>query len=166
MRPCDGALLIDTSPLDDVTIDAERRMARVSPGATWGKVMKEAARHGLAGLAGFNATIGVLGYTLGGGYGWLTRRYGMACDQILGADLVLADGASVPVGPEENADLLWALRGGGGYVVIVTTLEIGLVPVPSVYGGALTFQRARQRALGKPCRRSHTSSASGDQTAA
>ena len=145
--PCDGAMLIDTSGLTDVSIDVERKIARVAPGATWDKVMKAAGKHGLAGLAGFNATVGVLGYSLGGGYGWLSRRHGLACDHIVGADLVLADGSGVRVGADDHAELLWALRGGAGGVGIVTALDIQLVPLGCVYGGALTFPLDRAREL-------------------
>lgn len=145
--PCDGAMLIDTSGLTDVSIDVDRQVARVAPGATWGAVMKRAERHGLAGRAGFNATIGVLGYSLGGGYGWLSRRHGLACDHIVGAELVLADGSAVTVDQNRRVDLLWALRGGAGGIGVVTALEFGLVPLPSVYGGALTFPLHRAREL-------------------
>ena len=143
--PCDNALLIDTSELDDVEIDADRLICRVGPGATWKQVQKAAGKHHVAGRAGFNPTVGVLGYTLGGGWGWLSRQHGMACDHIAAAEMVLADGSEVRVSAEENPDLLWALKGGGGHFGVVTLLEFGLVPLPAVYGGALTFPLERAR---------------------
>lgn len=145
--PADGAMLIDTSALTEISIDPERATARVAPGAIWEEVAKAAARHGLAGRAGFNPTVGVLGYSLGGGYGWLSRRHGLASDHIIGADLVLADGSAVRVDADNRADLLWALRGGGGNVGIVTALEFELVPLASAYGGMLSFPLDRAREL-------------------
>ena len=145
--PCDGAMLVDTSGMTEVSIDPERRTARVEPGATWKTLMKAAGRHGLAGRAGFNSTIGVLGYSLGGGYGWLSRQHGLASDHITAADLVLADGSAVRVDADSHPDLLWALRGGAGHIGIVTALEFELVPLHSAYGGMLTFPLERAREL-------------------
>lgn len=145
--PCDDGMLIDTSALDDVEIDAERAVARVAPGAIWENVTKAVQPHGLAGRAGFNSTVGVVGYTLGGGWGWLSRRHGMACDHIVAADMVLADGSMVRVDANRDPDLFWTLRGGGGSVGVVTSLEFGLVPLTSAYGGSLTFPLERAREL-------------------
>lgn len=143
--PCDGGLLLDTSGQDEIVIDADRATCRVASGAIWNNVQKAAGEHDLAGRAGFNPTVGVLGYTLGGGWGWLSRQHGLACDHIVAADLVLADGSAVRVSAEENPDLFWALKGGGGHLGIVTSLEFGLVPLRSAYGGALTFPLDRAR---------------------
>ncbi|MFI5889954.1 FAD-binding oxidoreductase [Actinoplanes sp. NPDC051513] len=135
VAPADGALLLKTTALTGVEIDPRRRIARVGPGAVWADVNRAAARHGLAGLAGRCSTVGVTGYTLGGGQSWLSRTFGFAADSVVRADVVTADGNAVTATAREHPDLFWALRGGGGNFGVVTSLEFRLYPVDRVYGG-------------------------------
>ena len=141
--PADGALLLKTSRMAEVLVDPDRRVARVGPGARWGEVIAAAAPLGLAPISGTSTTVGVAGYTLGGGLGWLSRKHGFAADSLLRADVVTADGAIVTANADRNADLLWALRGGGGNFGVVTALEIRLHPVTTVYGGAASYPLER-----------------------
>ena len=137
----DGALLLNTGAMTSVLVDPDRRVARVAPGARWADVLKAAAPFGLAPLSGSSPDVGVTGYTLGGGVGWLARAYGLAADSVLRAQVVTADGVLRTAAP----DLLWALRGGGGSFGVVTALEFRLHPVSTVYAGAgaVTFYRTR-----------------------
>jgi FAD/FMN-containing dehydrogenase len=137
--PADGALLVKTSQMAEVLVDPDRRTARVGPGARWGDVIAASAPFGLAPLSGTSTTVGVAGYTLGGGLGWLSRKHGFAADSLLRADVVTADGAIVTANADRNADLLWALRGGGGNFGVVTSLELALYPVAGVYAGTAEF---------------------------
>jgi FAD/FMN-containing dehydrogenase len=139
----DGALLLKTSAMAEVLVDPERRIARVGPGARWGEVIAAAAPFGLAPLSGTSPSVGVAGYTLGGGLSWLSRKHGFAADSLLRADVVTADGAIVTAGADRNADLLWGLRGGGGNFGVATSLQIALHPVPNVYGGSALFDLER-----------------------
>jgi FAD/FMN-containing dehydrogenase len=138
-RAYDGGLLVNTSAMSAVLVDPDRRVARVGAGATWGQVIEAAAPFGLAPLAGSSPTVGVVGFTLGGGIGWLSRRHGFAADSVLRAEVVTAAGNLISVGPDEHAELFWALRGGGGSLGIVTGLEFRLHPVPKVYAGTTYF---------------------------
>lgn len=155
----DGTLLLKTSHMASVEIDPQQRAARVGPGAIWDQVNVAAARFGLAGLAGRCATVGVTGYTLGGGTGWLSRKFGYAADNVLRAELVTADGRKVIASPNENPDLFWALRGGGGNFGVVTSLEFSLFPAAQVFAGmslypleraAETLKAYQQWALDEP----------------
>ena len=112
LTPADGGLLLKTSRLAGVHVDPEHRIARVGPGARWSQVIDAAAPYGLAPLSG-TAAVGVAGYTLGGGAGWLSRKYGFAADSLLSAEVVTADGRQLTASAEEHPDLFWALRGGG-----------------------------------------------------
>lgn len=137
--PCDGGVLVNTSRMKGVHVDPESRTARVEAGAKWADVVPEAAAHGLAGLQGSSSHVGVVGYTMGGGFGWLGRKYGFAADSVKEAEVVTADGELVRVSAHENADLLWGLKGGGGNFGIVVSLAFALYPVTRVYGGNLFY---------------------------
>ena len=139
----DNAVLVSTSRMREVAIDAGQRRARIGAGVKWGEVQAAAAVQGLAGLAGSSPGVGVVGYTLGGGHGWLARRYGLACNSVLAADLVTADGRLLHVDREHEPDLFWALRGGGGSFGIVTALEFALYPVRELYAGVLFWPQER-----------------------
>jgi FAD/FMN-containing dehydrogenase len=125
----DGALLIDLGPMRWVVVDPGAGTARVGPGAVGGDLDHETQAFGLATTGGTDSTTGVIGLTLGGGMGFLGRRYGLAIDNLLGADLILADGTLIHATENEHADLFWALRGGGGGFGIVTEMEFRLHPV-------------------------------------
>lgn len=133
---CDGGLMIDLSPMKSIEIDLARRTAHVEPGVRWKEFDEAAQAHGLATTGGTVSDTGVAGLTLGGGLGWLAGRYGLACDNVISAEIVTADGERVRVGADENPDLYWAIRGGGGNFGIVTRFEFQLHPVgPQVYAG-------------------------------
>ena len=144
---CEGGLMLDLSPMKSVRVDPSRRTARVEPGATLAEFDKEAQAFGLATPLGINSTTGVAGLTLGGGFGWLSRKFGLTVDNLLSADVVLAKGALVHASAEENPDLFWAIRGGGGNFGVVTSFEFRLHPVgPEVLAGLVVhpFSNARQ----------------------
>jgi FAD/FMN-containing dehydrogenase len=141
--PSDGGVLVKTSSMASVLVDPDRRIARVGPGARWSAVLAAAGPFGLAPLSGSSPSVGVTGYTLGGGVGWLSRKYGFAADSVLRAEVVTADGRIVTASPTRNADLFWALRGGGGNFGVVTKLEFRLYEVPQVYAGAAYFSAER-----------------------
>src|SRR3954452_11851279 len=132
-------ILLKTSRMATVLVDSDRRIARVGAGATWGQVLAAAAPFGLAPLSGSSPTVGVAGYTLGGGVGWLSRKHGFGADSLLRADVVTAGGDLVRTSADRNADLFWALRGGGGNFGVVTSLELRLHPVAQVYAGTALF---------------------------
>jgi hypothetical protein len=137
--PADGGVLINTSRMKGVRVDPEARTARVEAGAKWADLVPEAAAHGLAGLQGSTSGVGIVGYTMGGGFGWLGRKYGFAADSVKEADVVTADGELVKASAHENADLFWGLKGGGGNFGIVTSLEFALYPITHVFGGNLFY---------------------------
>jgi len=137
--PCDGGVLINTSRMRGVRVDPVTQTARVEAGALWTDVVHEAQPHGLAGLMGSSSGVGVVGYTLGGGFGWLGRKYGFNAASVREADVVTADGELVRLSAEEHPDLFWGLGGGGGNFGIVTSLEFDLYPVGTLYGGNLIY---------------------------
>ncbi len=132
-------ILLRTSAMRGVEIDAERRIARVRAGDIWQDVMGQAAAHGLTALAGSSPDVGIVGYSLGGGIGWLGRKYGMATNSVTAVELVTADGTRVRSDRDHEPELFWALRGGGGNFGVVTAIEFALYPVTAVYGGALVW---------------------------
>ncbi|MGW0481074.1 FAD-binding oxidoreductase [Nonomuraea sp. NPDC003214] len=135
----DGGILVKTTQLAGVLVDPVRQVARVGAGAVWEQVIAAAAPLGLAPLAGSHQTVGVAGYTLGGGLGWLSRRYGFAADSVLRAEVVTADGRLLTASADSHPDLFWAMRGGGGNFGVVTSLEFRLHPVARVFAGAAFF---------------------------
>ena len=142
----EGGLLLDLSAMNQVSIDPARRTARVGPGALLADFHREAQAYGLATPLGINSTTGVAGLTLGGGFGWLSRRYGMTVDNLIGATIVTADGALRRVSAGSEPDLFWALRGGGGNFGVVTSFEFVLHPVgPEVQAGLVVYPFAQAR---------------------
>src|SRR5919112_1593881 len=139
LEALEGAMLIKTSRMRRVEIDAVTRIARAEAGAEWQDVTVPAAEHGLAALAGTSPNVGVTGYTLGGGLGWLARRYGLAANSVTAVELVTVDGRLARADFDHEPDLFWAMRGGGGSVGVVTALEMTLFPVRELYAGALFF---------------------------
>jgi FAD/FMN-containing dehydrogenase len=137
---CDDGLMIDLSTMKNVRIDAQKRRAYVEPGATLGDFDKAAQVHGLATPVGINSTTGIAGLTLGGGFGWLTRKYGMTIDNLVSTEMITADGNKIRASENENADLFWAIRGGGGNFGVVTEFEFKLHPVgPEILAGLIVF---------------------------
>ena len=136
---CHGGVLVRTSAMATVLVDPDRGVAHVGAGARWADVLAAAAPFGLAPLSGSDPSVGVAGYTLGGGLGWLARRHGLAADSLRRAEVVTADGGLVTASAAEHPDLFWALRGGGGGFGVVTAMEIGLHPVDRVYAGTAYF---------------------------
>jgi FAD/FMN-containing dehydrogenase len=141
VEPSSGTLLIDTSCMSSVLIDPDRRTARVGPGATWGDVIEAAAPFGLAPVSGTDATVGVTGFTLGGGHGFLARKHGLAADNLIRADVVTADGETLTAREDRRSGLFWALRGAGGNFGVATSLELRLHAAREVFGGVASFDR-------------------------
>jgi FAD/FMN-containing dehydrogenase len=145
---CDDGLMIDLSLMKNVQVDPASRRARVEPGCTLADFDAAVQVHGLATPLGINSTTGVAGLTLGGGFGWLSRKYGMTVDNLLSADVVTADGQQLHASETENADLFWGLRGGGGNFGIVTSFEFQLHPVgPEVLCGLIVFPFEQAKAV-------------------
>ena len=141
-----GAMLILTHKLDSVTVDTEAWTARIGSGAKWELVLGPASAAGLAPLLGSTPDVSAVGYTLGGGMGWLARKFGLSADHVRSIEIVTADGEIRIASPESDEDLFWALRGGGaGSLGVVTAIEIDLVPVPSFYAGNLFYPGSMAR---------------------
>src|SRR4051794_6500800 len=132
---CDDGLVIDLAPMKGMRVDPARRVAQAQAGLTWGELDRETQAFGLATTGGAVSTTGIAGLTLGGGIGWLQRKHGLTCDNLLSADVVTADGRFLTASASENADLFWGLRGGGGNFGIVTSFEYRLHPVSRVVAG-------------------------------
>jgi hypothetical protein len=143
----DGALLLDLGGMRAVSVNAQLRIATVEGGALWRDVDAATAVAGLATTGGLISTTGVGGFTLGGGAGWLMRRHGLACDNLIGAHVVLADGRSVRVAAGEHPDLYWGLRGGAGGLGVVTSLELRLYPLAQVLAGLVVFPADQSSAV-------------------
>jgi FAD/FMN-containing dehydrogenase len=136
----DDGVVIDLSAMGAVIVDPNRRTARVQGGATWGMFNEATHAHGLATTGGIVSTTGVGGLTLGGGIGYLARGVGFSCDNLLSAQVVTADGRSLLASESENADLFWAIRGGGGNFGVVTSFEFRLHPIREIYGGPMFYE--------------------------
>jgi FAD/FMN-containing dehydrogenase len=143
----DGGLMIDLSRMRGVRIDAARQTARAEGGVTWGDFDHETQAFGLATTGGLVRQTGIAGLTLGGGHGFLMRKYGLACDNLLSVDLVTAEGRLLTASEDENADLFWGLRGGGGNFGVATSFEYRLHEVGPVLGGVLFYPLARAKEI-------------------
>jgi FAD/FMN-containing dehydrogenase len=137
---CDNGVTIDFSRMKNVRVDAGKRRAYVEPGATLANLDEAVQAHSLATPVGINSTTGIAGLTLGGGFGWLTRKYGMTIDNLVSVDMITADGKKIRAGENENGDLFWAIRGGGGNFGVVTRFEFQLFPLgPEIVAGLMVF---------------------------
>jgi FAD/FMN-containing dehydrogenase len=136
----DDGLVIDIRPMQDIVVDPDARRVRVGAGVTWGEFDRATQEHGLATTGGRVSTTGVAGLTLGGGSGWLERKHGLTCDNLVSVDLVTADGREVTASEAENAELFWALHGGGGNFGVATSFEFRLEPLgPMVTAGLMMW---------------------------
>jgi hypothetical protein len=143
LGPLEGALLLKTSSMRQMAIDEQAKLARVEAGALAGAIADAAGAHGLAPVLGLAATVGAVGLALSGGAGWLSRRHGLAANNVQALDVVLADGEARHVDANTEPDLFWALRGGGGRSAIVTSLEMRAHAVPELHGGAVMWPAER-----------------------
>jgi hypothetical protein len=144
---CDDGIVIDLSAMNRVSVDPEQCVVRVQAGALLGDVDSETHPHGLAVSAGVVSKTGIAGLTLGGGVGWLVRKYGLTCDNVLSCEVVTAEGELVTANDEINADLFWGLRGGGGNFGIVTSFLYRAHPVSTVLGGVIAYKRDQAAAM-------------------
>jgi FAD/FMN-containing dehydrogenase len=137
---CDNGITIDFSRMKNVRVDPEKRRAYVEPGATLADLDEATQAHGLATPVGINSTTGIAGLTLGGGFGWLTRKYGMTIDNLVSVDMITAEGKKIRASESDNGDLFWAIRGGGGNFGVVTQFEFQLFPLgPEIVAGLIVF---------------------------
>jgi FAD/FMN-containing dehydrogenase len=136
---CDDGLMLDLSLMKGIRVDPLRRTVRAEPGLTWGELDREAQAFGLATIGVDVSTVGIAGVTLGGGFGWLVRNYGLACDNLLSVDIVTAEGRLLTASATENTDLFWGVRGGGGNFGIVTSFEYQLHPVSQLMAGIVLY---------------------------
>ncbi|MBB5790767.1 FAD-binding oxidoreductase [Jiangella mangrovi] len=141
----DGVILLRTGALNGVQVRPSERLACAGAGASWGAVLTGASPHGLTGLAGSTPATTVAGFSLGGGLSWFGRRFGFAANSVRSFDIVDSDGERATVTADSDADLFWALRGGGGDYALVTAIEFGLHPAPELYGGRMMWPAERAR---------------------
>jgi FAD/FMN-containing dehydrogenase len=144
---CDGGVMLDLSVMKGLTVDPGRRTAQAGAGLTLGELDRGTQEHGLATPLGVMSGTGIAGLTLGGGLGWLNGRYGLACDNLVTADVITADGDLLRAGPDEHPDLFWALRGGSGNFGVVTSFGYRLHPVGPVLAGAISYPWPAARAV-------------------
>jgi FAD/FMN-containing dehydrogenase len=145
---CDAGVMIDLSLMKSVQVDPVARTVRVAPGVTLGELDRETQAFGLITPTGINSTTGIAGLTLGGGFGWISRKFGLTIDNLVSADVVTADGRRVKASEKDNADLFWALRGGGGNFGVVTSFEFALHPLgPEVMSGLIVYPLTQARDL-------------------
>ncbi|MGH8545761.1 MAG: FAD-binding oxidoreductase [Gammaproteobacteria bacterium] len=143
---CDNGVMIDFSNMRNVRVDAGKKRAYVDPGATLADLDEATQKHSLATPVGINSTTGIAGLTLGGGFGWLTRKHAMTIDNLISANVVTADGKELRANEKDNADLFWAIRGGGGNFGAVTEFELALHPVgPEILAGLIVFPFAQAK---------------------
>jgi len=142
---CDGGLMIDLSPMKGARVDPGRAVATAEPGLTWKDLDTATQAHGLVTTGGIISSTGVAGLTLGGGHGWLMRKHGLACDNLAAVEMVTADGEVVRAGPDENPELFWGVRGGGGNFGIVTAFDFRLHPLGTILAGLLLYPLSRGR---------------------
>lgn len=143
---CDRGMMIDLSPMKGISVDPAARTAQVEPGVTWGELNPATQAHGLATTGGVISSTGVAGLTLGGGIGWIMGKYGLAVDNLLSVEIVLADGTVVTASEQSHPDLFWAVRGGGGNFGIATSFQFRLHPVgPTIAGGLVAHPVAKAR---------------------
>jgi len=149
----DRGLTIDFSKMKGVSVDAGKRRAFVQPGAKLADLDEATMAHGLATPVGINSTTGIAGLTLGGGFGWLTRKYGMTIDNLVAVDMITVDGKKVRASKTENEDLFWAIRGGGGNFGVITQFEFQLFPVgPEIFDGLMVFPFSQAKQILKSYR--------------
>ncbi len=145
---CDDGIVIDLSQMKKIEVDAVNRTARAQPGMTWGEFDNATQEHHLATTGGLVSTTGIAGFTLGGGFGWLVRKYGLTVDNLLSVDMILANGQRLTASASENTDLFWGICGGGGNFGIVTSFRYRLHEVgPVAYGGAVFYPVEKAREL-------------------
>lgn len=145
---CDGGMLIDFSKMKSVRVDPRNRTAQAEPGLTWSELDRETQQFGLAVTGGLVSNTGIAGFTLGGGVGWLARKYGLTLDNLISADVVTAEGKLLKASATENPDLFWGIRGGGGNFGIITSFEYELHPVgPTVLGGMVILPISKGKEL-------------------
>jgi FAD/FMN-containing dehydrogenase len=142
---CEGGLMLDLSAMKSVRVDPKGRTARAEAGLNWGEYNRETQAFGLASTGGVVSTTGIAGLTLGGGLGWLHGKHGLSCDNLLSADIVTADGRLLTASAEQNSDLFWGLRGGGGNFGVVTSFEYRLHPVTSVLAGMVVHPMSKAK---------------------
>jgi FAD/FMN-containing dehydrogenase len=144
---CDGGLVIDLSPMKGIRVDPGTRRVRAQGGVLWGELDRECQVYGLATTGGTVNDTGIAGLTLGGGIGWLMGKYGLACDNLVSADVVTANGDVITASEDEHPDLFWALRGGGGNFGVVTSFEYQLHPVDQLLAGMVIYPRSQAREI-------------------